>query len=509
MRLRRLLRWTIGCSRRSPMPDLLCPIIEAARSYCGHTAIVTPERTVSFDSLDRFTSIVAEKFVEAGVSALDRVAILAGPSLTNILAQLACLRIGAVACPISTRWTADMIETALERLQPVLLVTDSADPQSLDRPAITCETITEWLRTIPAPAPIERPPVRSVDQPATVIFTSGSSDEPKAALLTLGNHYFNALGSNRQIFFRPGDRWLLSLPLYHVGGLAIVFRVLVGGGAVVVPPADMELTDAIARYRISHLSLVSTQFRRLLGSDADLKYLASQLKAVLLGGSAIPASLIRHALDYGLPVHKTYGMTEMASQVATTAPHDLPGRIDTSGRVLDYREVEISDTREILVRGETRFAGYIERDRLERPFDDEDWFATGDTGRLDSNGYLTVFGRTDNMFISGGENIQPEQVEAALGKLDDVLEVLVVPVAEPEYGHRPVAFVRLSPGVMLDERAVRLKLQPMLPRFAIPDRILVWPKSAEGTSLKPSRADFTRLAERIVRESGGLKFAED
>ena len=126
------------------------------------------------------------------------------------------------------------------------------------------------------------------------------------------------------------------------------------------------------------------------------------------------------ALARGLPIHTSYGLTEMASQVTTTPPGASPGELRTAGRVLPGREVSISGGGEILVRGETLFAGYVDGEKVDRPLDADGWFHTGDLGDLDEDGYLRVLGRSDNLFISGGENIQPEEIEEALCSLEGV-----------------------------------------------------------------------------------------
>lgn len=469
------------------MSNIPCPVLEAARQYCGHTALIDRDRAHSFDSLDRQTLAVAGEFAKLGVCERDRIAFVCDNSAMLVLALCACIRTGIVVCPLNTRWPEAMIVRALDLIKPKIVVShhtyetyDSLDPAEL-------EGASNSPRTSPI---VDSPVMKPADQPAGIVFTSGSSDEPKAALLTLGNFYYNALGANDNIPFGPADRWLLSLPLYHVGGLGILFRALLGGGGIVLPEPGAKLIGTIARYHVTHVSLVSTQFRRLLEDEHAVRSLSRKLKAVLLGGSAIPDSLIRRACSLELPIHKSYGLTEMASQVTTTAPGDLLIRTDTAGRPLPHRELRIGDDNQIFVGGRTRFAGYVTEDSLETPFDSDGWFATGDTGRINADGCLTVYGRRDNMFISGGENIQPEQIERALCSLDVIEEAIVVPTPDPEFEFRPVAFVRMAGDSQPDRDRLRTALEPLLPRFAIPDRFLPWPDIDSSSGLKPSRAAF-------------------
>jgi len=332
----------------------------------------------------------------------------------------------------------------------------------------------------------------ALDLPATIVFTSGSAGEAKAVLHTFGNHYFSAVGSKTNIDLAPGDRWLHSLPIYHVGGLSILFRCLLAGAAVALPEPDASPGDGLAG--ATHVSLVSTQLLRLLREESlD----PGELKAILLGGGPVPVSLVdRQAAARGLPIHTSYGLTEMASQVTATPPGASREALRTSGRLLPRRELSISDSGEILVKGETLFAGYVENDIVDRPLDLDGWFHTGDLGELDAAGYLRVRGRKDNLFISGGENIQPEEIEEALRRIGGVEEAVVVPVPDAEFAARPVAFVRTT-GVEPEDLA--RALEPALPRFKIPAAFHGWPEEAGSGGMKLDRAFFRERARRLYQ----------
>ena len=182
----------------------------------------------------------------------------------------------------------------------------------------------------------------------------------------------------------------------------------------------------------------------------------------------------------------------MASQITTMRPDSPPPKRFTSGKPLNYAQVRIAEDGEIFVRGNCRFAGYVQHQELVKPFDEEGWFATGDIGSLDSEGYLTVVGRKDNMFISGGENIHPEQVERALGAFEDVEEAIVVPVPSAEFGQRPVAFIKMRREPLAAD-AWLLRLEKIMPKYMIPDAFLDWPTEAEN-GMKPDRAALRAMA---------------
>jgi O-succinylbenzoic acid--CoA ligase len=278
---------------------------------------------------------------------------------------------------------------------------------------------------------------------------------------------------------RRGDRWQLSLPLYHVSGLGVLLRAWLAGAAVVIPASDDALEPA------THVSLVPTQLRRLLARRSGVQWLR-RMKAVLVGGAAPEARLLAAARSAGIRVLPTYGMTELASQVCTLPPDAPRSKWFTSGRLLPFREMELADSGEIRVRGRTRFFGYLVHGRLQR-LASEGWFGTGDLGALDADGYLTVLGRKDDMFISGGENIQPAEIEQALLALPGITAAIVVPRADPEFGARPVAFVRLARRV--SEEKLRGLLHRKLPAYKVPVEFLPWPEAVPMT-LKINRPFF-------------------
>jgi o-succinylbenzoate---CoA ligase len=447
-------------------------------------ALVGARGTTSYEELDRMVSFAARRL--GGLELGSRVALHLPKDERYVALVLALIRAGHVACPVSDRLPPRGVAQLLGRAACSALISEDEELLQTAGADILRPEPEVLLREGRQRAELADIPQ---DRPATIIFTSGSTGAPKAALHTFGNHYHGALGSNANIALRPGDRWLQSLPLYHVGGISILFRCLLAGATVALPQPGTSLGESIAGLAATHVSLVSTQLSRLLRESADL----GGLEAVLMGGGPVPPSLVDEALARGLPLHTSYGLTEMASQVTTTQPGASLEELRTAGRVLPNREVSVSESGEILVRGETLFAGYAGGEELDRPVDAEGWFHTRDLGELDEDGYLQVGGRKDNLFISGGENVQPEEIEEALCRLEGVDEAVVVPVLDEEFGARPVAFVRAA-GREPEELAQ--ELEPDLPRFKIPISFHPWPEETRS-GLKTDRAALGELARRL------------
>ena len=455
----------------------------AALSAPEAAAIIGPQGTITYGELDSTVSATAFRLraLEPG----SRVALYLPRDERYVTLMLAVVRAGHVACPISDRLPPNGVAQLLEMAACAALISDDE--------SVLRSTGAGLYRWKPGPLLEDRqdgePADIHLNQPATIVFTSGSTGTPKAALHTFGNHYSNALGSNANIVLRPGDRWLHSLPLYHVGGISILFRCLLAGATIALPGQGISISETIAQLDATHVSLVSTQLLRLLREDIEL----GGLKAVLMGGGPVSASLVDEALSRGLPIHTSYGLTEMASQVTTTRPHASPEELHTSGQVLRGREVSISRKGEILVRGETLFAGYVEGENLELPLDPDGWFHTGDLGEWDEKSSLRVLGRRDNLFVSGGENIQPEEIEEALSALPGIQEAVVVPVDDPEFGQRPVAFVRTADNEPGD---LAPKLGEYLPGFKIPTVFHPWPANTQR-GLKPDRSAMRERAQQL------------
>ncbi len=316
------------------------------------------------------------------------------------------------------------------------------------------------------------------EAPCTGILTSGSTGVPKVAVHSYRNHVLSAAGSATVMPLEPGDRYLLSLPWFHVAGVAVLFRCLLGGAALVIGgrPEDPEFLRDL---RISHVSMVEAQFRRLLGRQAPLP----RLRGVLLGGGPVQPTLLRSARDRGLPAWMTYGLTEMSSQVIAHGP-------DGRARLLPHRECRIAGDGEILVRGDTLFLGYLEDGRVVPATDADGWFHTRDLGYWDE-GMFQVLGRRDHQFISGGENVQPERIEDVLHRHPAIAQAVVVPRADAEFGQRPVAFLDATGEIEHD--ALRTWLRQYLNAWELPVAFHPLPRS-EGMKIR--RADLVALAAR-------------
>ncbi len=439
--------------------------------------------TVSYRDYARRVARTAAALAEAGVRPNQRVALPAELDPPTWAATLfGILAAGAVAVLLPAR-------AAPRERERLLAQTRAIKWQG--RPA----------QGAPRPAPVRI----AIHRPATVVFTSGSTAAPKAVVHSTANHLYSAAGSAANIPLEPEDTWLVVLPLSHVAGLSILFRTLSAGACALFAEggAFRDADDPAARLlpAATHVSLVQTQLRRLL-QIPRWQALTGCLRAALIGGSALSAPLLRQARDQGLPVCASYGCTEMASQVATTRPGD-PDETFTAARVLPHRKAAIAADGEILLGGRTLCLGYLDQERVRPAAGAGGWFASGDLGRLD-DGRLSVTGRRDARFISGGENIQPEEVEQALLEHPAVLAAVCVAVPDPEFGSRPAAFLAVESGT-LPPPDIEAHLATRLARFKHPAHYFALPATPSGSAtsatvsaIKHSRSALAALAARAI-----------
>jgi len=393
--------------------------------------------SLTYQGLAENAGKVARWLGREGVGDGDTVA-LQGPPNARLLAALHGIWMtGAVAAPMNPSWTPREEERALELLAPALVLN------------------AEGVQG-PGSAPRDHRPLLAEHAVAARLLTSGTSGQPWVVELTVGNLMASARAARERLGLRADDCWLGSLSLAHVGGLALVTRATALGSTVFLsggfdPFTFLELAEAGT---ITHASLVPTMLHRVLEALGARKAPVG-LRCLLIGGAAAPGELVERALAAGFPLALTYGLTEASSQVATAPPALVGQKPGTVGASLPGVELRLTQEGEILVRGPTVVEGSAGEDG---------WLRTGDLGRLDEDGHLWVTGRCSDRIISGGVNVDPEEVATVLMTHPGVAEAAVVGLPEPEWGERVVAVVVRASGRHATEeelhRLVRAALSP-------------------------------------------------
>jgi O-succinylbenzoic acid--CoA ligase len=338
-----------------------------------------------------------------------------------------------------------------------------------------------------AAAPCERE--FDLDEPHSIIYTSGTTGRPKGAILTYGNHWWSAVASALNLGLQAEDCWLACLPLFHVGGLAILLRGVIYGTRVIVHERfePVLVNRLIDEHGVTIVSVVSTMLERMLAERGERPYPAS-LRCILLGGGPAPRRLLEAAAGLGAPVVQTYGLTEAASQVATLAPQDALslslslGKLGSAGKPLMGTQIRIESDGEIVVRGPTVSPGYFGHPPRSDP-----WLHTGDLGYLDEEGYLYVLDRRDDLIISGGENVYPAEVEATLLAHPAVQDAGVFGVPDAAWGSAVGAAVQLRPGASVGAEELIAFCRQDLAGFKVPKHLHFLPslpRTAAGKLLR-------------------------
>jgi len=355
----------------------------------------------------------------------------------------------------------------------------SREPRVL-RPTLAAVSVFELMAgiagggvTVTGPG-IETAPVTG--SAPLVVFTSGSTGAPKGVRLTMSNLTAAARASASHLGHGVDDTWVLAMPLHHVGGISILVRQAWTGGAVRLLPGFEPTGFAAALHDVTMASVVPTMLTRLVEHGPY-----QGLRAVLVGGGPIPEGLLERAVEVGLPVLPSYGLTETFGQVATLRPgtpvekkaHHLPGV-----------ELDIVDKGRIAVRGDQVSPGYVgEADR------EDPWFVTGDLGSIDPDGAIRVFGRADTVIVTGGENVSPEQVESALMEHPRVETVVIVGLPHPEWGQQ-LSAVYVGD---VEEDELRAWAADRLPGYMRPKRWMRVNRIPSTTLGKPDRTAVLRL----------------
>jgi O-succinylbenzoic acid--CoA ligase len=431
-----------------------------ARTHADRPAVVAGGHTITYAELDARTGVTSRRLAALGLGPGQRVATTLPPGADFAALLHAAARLRATLVPLNTRLTGAELRAQVEDAAVHLVVEEPPDGAEAD--------------LVPAP-PLDP------DQPWTLLFTSGTSGRPKPVLLSHRNHLASAVSSAWALGVAPDDRWLAVLPVFHVGGLAILIRSALYGTAVAVHERfePGSAATALGGGEVTLASLVPTMLQRVL--EAGVRP-SRGLRAILVGGAPAPEGLLARAAAHGLPVVRTYGMTETASQVATARVAADGAVAGARARPLPGVEISIGAAGEVLVRGPMVATGALARDG---------WLHTGDRGQLDGEGVLHVDGRIDHVIVTGGENVAAGEVEEVLLAHPAVREAAVVGTPDSDWGAAVTAFVVASASV--DATELRDHCRGRIAPFKVPKDVLIvdyLPRNAAG------KVERRALAER-------------
>jgi len=468
-------------------------ITESATLTPRHIAIEFLGRKITYDELDARSTELARLLLGHGLTTGDRIATLTENRPEHVELLFACAKAGLILTPLNYHHTAHELAQQLEAFTPSLVVASEDYAARIEEACslvagagepVSFERLAESLSTHSTIADL--PNVNDEDG-LLLISTSGTTGGPKGALLTHANCYWTNLGFDLSIPIHSDDVVLQILPQFHVGGWNVQPLLAWAKGATVVlePSFNPErVLDLVANRHVTMMMGVPTTYLMLAQQPGFTEADLTSLRAVVVGGASMPIALLEEWHGRGIEVVQGYGLTEASPNVFCLAPEDAFTHAGSVGKPYAFVEVALCDIvtsaivngvgrGEVLVRGPNVFPGYWDNPMATSNAFSDGWLRTGDIAERDAAGYYRICGRTKEMYVSGGENVYPAEVEQVLTAHKDVLEAAIISVEHLKWGETGKAFVVAKPGVTLDLEELRNHCRRHLASFKVPTEIYV------------------------------------
>ncbi|HKG99902.1 MAG TPA: long-chain fatty acid--CoA ligase [Bradyrhizobium sp.] len=442
----------------------------------------------------------------------ERIAVLAMNTTDTLEVQFACGRIGAVLLPLNTRLTVPELQYIVSDAAPALIIHDTELADVARSVAKLCEVSSVLLlgadgsyeAAIAASSPLDRAELVTLDDISTIMYTSGTTGQPKGAIITHGMTFWNCVNLGGPAYISPSSVLLTVLPLFHTGGLNCYTNpVLHAGGTVLImrafdPGLALQLINdpsrginvffgvpSIYQFMAQHPTFASCDFSRLVIGG--------------VGGAPMPVPLLKVWEERGVALQQGYGMTETSPAVLTLDREDARRKAGSSGKPVlhtevrivkpDGSEADVGELGELWVKGPNVTPGYWNRPDANRSSFTDGWLHTGDATRIDEEGFYYIVDRWKDMYISGGENVYPAEVENVLHQISAIAEAAVIGISDQQWGEVGMAIVAVKPGHTLTEATILAHCAANLARFKCP-RVVQFvdslPRNATGKIHKPT-----------------------
>jgi fatty-acyl-CoA synthase len=481
-------------------------------------------RTLTYNQLNNAANFLSKKFVdEFGLKTGDRVVLLAENSLEHIVLFSVCQKTGLILVPLNFRLAPREIEYQLNDSEPALIITEN---KFFDKVSHTdsFQKINVKLYLNDVSEIIEREKnvdhqfesIESFDEnhPIFILYTSGTTGIPKGALYTHKMLFWNSINTALRLDITSNDRSVSCTPMFHTGGWNVIPTPFLHHGAYVCLTkkfdADTILT-LLEEEKASMFMAVPTMLSMMASSDLFEKTNLSSVKYFIIGGEPMPLPLIETWHRKGVPIRQGYGLTEVGPSVTSLHQDDAVRKMGSIGKInfyLKYRivddngfDVKKGEVGEFILKGPSVTPGYWRNPEATKESIKDGWFYTGDLVREDEDGFLYVVDRKKNMFISGGENIYPAEIEKFLYTHPDIEEVAVIGVPDEKWGEVGKAFIRLKEGRTLDIESIKKFCEGNLARYKIPkyfEFVDAIPKNETG---KVNRKELLQLHLKSINKS--------
>ncbi|WP_051062406.1 class I adenylate-forming enzyme family protein [Ilumatobacter nonamiensis] len=494
---------------------ILTDVLKSCIERGERTAIIDRDRATSYAELADRSLRLASLLRSTGVVAGDRVAFLAPTSSKWHEFVLATAWIGAVPLTLNWRLTGSELAGVINHARPTALLGDSEMLGTIDASSLLAPPTRlppdEYEPLLAAQTPAVEPVSLPSSATALQIYTSGTSGRPKGVMLS-DEGLSTFLTQNIPLFdLDERSRGLCSLPLFHVGGAIFALLNLTAGSTSVIPTGSSaeDTAASISQHGISHFPMVPTMLLTLVEHAETHDHDLSSVRRIVYGGATITPALLRRTLEAIGPVLlHTYGLTETTGCVTILQPeeHDpaIPGRLNSCGRVVPWVELRVADVDgekelavgevgEVQVRSQVVMSGYFDDPELTAEAMTSDGFLrTGDLGTLDADGFLAIVGRAKDLIITGGENVTPSEVEAALTAHPSIAQAVAIGLPDERWGELVTAVVVLRADHSIDFDDLTTFLRDRLAPYKCPKRIEIVTELPLGTTGKIDRVELKR-----------------
>ena len=472
-------------------------------------------RKLTYPQLDARIARLASWLQSRGVGRGDRAAILAQNCTDFFELQFACGRLGAVFVPLNWRLTVPELRFIVGDAAPKVLIHDPEFSETAVALTATVAGLTLLERRGPRsayeaalnsvqPLPSEACARITHDDVSTIMYTSGTTGRPKGAMITHGMTFWNVVNLGGPAEISYASVFLCVLPLFHTGGLNCYSNPVFHAGGTVIVPRAFEPGEALAlihdpQVGLTHFFGVPAHYQFMCQHERFAHTDLSRIKVAGVGGAPMPVPLLEIWLARGVALNQGYGMTETSPAVLVLDRRDAARKIGSAGQKVLHTEVRIVDETgldvpvgemgELWVRGPNITPGYWNRPNANLSSFTDGWLHTGDAARVDEEGFYYIVDRTKDMYISGGENVYPAEVESVLYQLPELAEAAIIGVADERWGEVGKAIVVLKPGCSLSAEQIIDHCRDNLARFKLPRSVQfveALPRNATGKVHKPT-----------------------
>lgn len=426
--------------------------------------ILSDGKIISFKDFFNQSKKLAAVLKSNGISSNDYVSVLIDNQIDFIKTIISLWYIGAIPVPINSKLLEEEIAYIISDYNFKYLITDKnislqlASVKIFNLQKIEDETFSENTFSIP-----------EIDNEAVVIFTSGSTGRPKGVVHTFATLISSIENGNEVLHQGQTSRWLASLPFYHIGGFQIICRSIYFGCSIIVTSSLQlnEISAAMIKYQPTHMSLVSTQLERLLDKNFAPP---NSLKVSLIGGGFISDELMTKASGFGWNPLRVYGSSETASFVTAISSYEIPSKPESVGKPVGNNRIKISQDSEILIASDSLFIKYLDNEKETNLKLQNGIYHTGDLGFVDNDGYLFIEARRNDLIVTGGENVNPIEVESELKKITGIEDACVFPKPNKLWGQIVAAAIVCS-DKSLSTIEIKEILKKRIAGFKIPKEI--------------------------------------